>query len=97
MSAPIKASFVNLEGERVLIAQVHSLMDTMDDDEIADATKLPLSFVRLHTAPHRAGRGVWVRDNKTGRTFRAMTYRGAYRIVCTRGLTDWDFGTVGAA
>ena len=35
--------------------------------------------------------GVVLRCNDTGHQWRATGWRGAYRQVCMRGLTDWDW------
>ena len=86
------AKFTNLEGERRMAASVMALIMTHDDDEIAEATGIPLSFVRLTTREHRSKSGLWLRDNKTGRIFWARSFKGLYRQVCIRGLVDWDFG-----
>lgn len=90
----ISAKFTNLDGERRMVASVMALIQTHDDDEIAEATGLPLSFVRLTTREHRAKSGKWLRDNKTGRIFWARSNKALYRMVCIRGLVDWDFGRV---
>ncbi len=70
------------------------MADTLDADEIARRTGLDEEDIQhvLDQAGVRQTARWWVRCNRTGRTFAARSKRGAYRLVCLKGLTDWDWG-----
>lgn len=75
-------------------ARLVQMADTLDADEIALRTgydEEDIQYVLDH-ARVRLQAQWWVRCNRTGRTFMARSKRGAYRLVCLRGLVDWDWG-----
>lgn len=74
-----------------LKTKIKTMADTMDEDEIADLCRCSIGQVRLALQDTKA-KPWWVIDNKTGRTWQPRSQRGAYRIVCMHGLTDWDWG-----
>lgn len=70
------------------------LADTLDADEIARRTGHDEGDIQaLIDAAGVPGKSKWwVRCNRTGRLFTAASKSGAYRLVCLKGLTDWDWG-----
>lgn len=76
-------------------ARVIQLADTLDAEEIALRTgydEEDIQFVLDHAGVQRKTQW-WIRCNRTGRTFVARSKRGAYRLVCLKGLTEWDWGS----
>ena len=75
--------------------RIVQMSDTLDVDDIALRTGYDEDDIQAaldHAGLRRAPRW-WVRCNRTGRTFTAGSKRGAYRLVCMKGLVDWDWGT----
>jgi hypothetical protein len=70
------------------------MADTLDAEEIALRTGYDEEDVQyvLDHAGVRLKSQWWVRCNRTGRSFVARSKRGAYRLVCLKGLVDWDWG-----
>lgn len=75
--------------------RIVQMADTLDAEEIALRTGYDEDEVQwaLERAGVRREVQWWVRCNRTGRSFVARSKWGAYRLVCLRGLTDWDWGT----
>jgi hypothetical protein len=73
------------------IKRVRGLSETHDIEDIAVILHITIPDVRraLEDSPRSKW---WVRCRKTGRTATAYGKRGAYRIACLMGLTDWECG-----
>lgn len=75
-------------------ARLVQMADTLDADEIALRTgydEEDIQFVLDHAQVRRQSQW-WVRCNRMGRCFVARSKRGAYRLVCLKGLVDWEWG-----
>lgn len=71
---------------------IAALAETFEDEEIAEILCIPLGLVRTMLARSQKPRRRWhVRCNRTGRQIETRSQRGAYRMVCLLGWTDWDW------
>ena len=73
------------------VARIRGLAETHELDDIAAMLRISLPEVRraLDGTPRAKW---WVRNNKTCETRQCYGERGAYRIACLLGWTDWDCG-----
>lgn len=70
------------------------LADTLDVEAIAQLTgydEEDIQYVLDHAGVSRQAQW-WVRCNRSGRSYVARSKRGAYRLVCLKGLVDWEWG-----
>lgn len=71
--------------------RIRELADTFEPDYIA--TTLGVSMAEVEQVLSSAKRVPWWgRCNKTGRTVRAYSWRGVYRLAQIAGWTDWEHG-----
>ena len=73
------------------VARIRSLADQHEPADIAAMLNIPPSDVReaLSGFPRTKW---WVLNHKTGKSFHAMSKRGAYLRVCLLGWVDWSWG-----
>ena len=78
--------------QKITPDRVAALAETHEDDEIASILGISENHVRLMLTASTAARRRWhIRCNRTGRRIEARSQRGAYRMACLLGLTDWDW------
>ena len=82
--------------QKITPDRVAALAETHEDDEIASILGISENHVRLMLTASAATRRRWhIRCNRTGRRtgrrIEARSQRGAYRMACLLGLTDWDW------
>ena len=76
-------------------ARVASLSNMFEIPDIAEMLKISQSEVEDMLEKAGKPKQTWeVTCNKTGKTWRTRSQRSAYRLVCTLGLTDWDWRVV---
>lgn len=82
-----------MDGEDSMRRRVIELSHLHDATEIAEIANVPLGMVRSILDAIPPSEMWWLRNNRTGRCWtRLRSDRGAYRLVCLLGLTDWDWG-----
>ena len=72
--------------------RILALSSLFASEDIADMLRIKQAEVEAVLESAGKAREIWeVTDNKTGRTFQTRSKRSAYRLVCLRGLVDWDW------
>lgn len=68
--------------------RVRTMVTSRTIDQVAADLRIDPAEVE---AIANTGTAVILRDNDSGREWRTLGWRGAYRRVCMLGLTDWDW------
>jgi hypothetical protein len=77
---------------KVTLDRIMALAETHEPDDIAEILHIPVGQVNALMSKAPPQRCAWfIECNKTGRRWKARTERGAYRLACILGLTDYKF------
>lgn len=91
VTAANRAPFPAVVKSETQTKRIRQLADTFEPDDIA--TMLGISMAEVEQALSTAKRSPWWgRCNKTGRTVKAYSWRGVYRLAQVAGWTDWEHG-----
>lgn len=71
--------------------RIRGLAESFEPDDIAEILRIPRADVDRALDGQSRGRW-WIRNTKTGAVRTTFSRRGAYRLVCLLGWTEWQWG-----